>query len=124
MRGRISMRGCVRPFAGPSLSCYFRRTNMAVFWGYEDELVASDVPPRYLFNVDTEITICFPIHNFMENAAAMPRTLETWNNPFRASLLSNFPLPILEFFYRVASIFNRLLRRRYSIQFILFTTLI
>ena len=56
MRLRISIRGCVRP----SVPCYFRVTDMA-FEGKkssneiinndvvsDDEVVASDVPQRYL----------------------------------------------------------------------------
>ena len=70
MRRRISTRGCVRPSVrrsvGPSVRmsvpCYFQKTNMAVFEGKkssndiinndtmsDDEVVASYVPPRYLF---------------------------------------------------------------------------
>ena len=66
MRLRISIRGRVRPSVGPSVGwsvpSYFRTPNMAVFEGKkssndilndgimsDDEVVASDVPPRYLF---------------------------------------------------------------------------
>ena len=70
MRLRISIRGRVRPSVRrsvrrsvrPSVPCYFRMTNMAIFEGRkssnditnnnrmsDDEVVASYVPPRYLF---------------------------------------------------------------------------
>ena len=74
MRLRISIRGYVRPSVRlsvrrsvrwsvvPSVPCYFRKSNLAVFEGKkssndilndsimsDDEVVASDVPPRYLF---------------------------------------------------------------------------
>ena len=52
----------VRPSLRPSVPCYFRTTNIAVFEGNnssndviidgtmsDDEVVVSDVPPRYLF---------------------------------------------------------------------------
>ena len=65
MRLRISIRGRVRPSVGPSVgpsyvTRYFRRTNMAIFESKkssndivnngtmsDDEVVATDVPPRY-----------------------------------------------------------------------------
>ena len=59
---RISMRGSVCPTVGPSIPCYFRMMNMAVFeckkspndimkdhMMSDDEVDASDVPPRYSF---------------------------------------------------------------------------
>ena len=62
MRLRISIRGRVRPSVRPSIPCYFRTTNMAIFEDEkssiditnndtisDDEVVASYVPPRYLF---------------------------------------------------------------------------
>ena len=62
MRLRISIRGHVRPSVRPSVPCYFRMTNMANFEDKkssndvmdndiisDDEVVASYVPPRYLF---------------------------------------------------------------------------
>ena len=60
----LSMRSCpsVRRSVGPYVPRYFRTTNMAVFEDTkssndimindtmsDDEVVASDVPPRYLF---------------------------------------------------------------------------
>ena len=67
MRLRISVRGRVRPSVGPSIPCYFRMTNMAVFEGRkstndfsnndtvrDDEVVASYVSPRYLFSSNSE----------------------------------------------------------------------
>ena len=72
MRRRISIRGHVRPSVrpsvrrsvGPYVPRYFRTTNMAIFEGKrssndimtndtmsDDEVVASDVPPRYLFTI-------------------------------------------------------------------------
>ena len=61
MRLRISVRGRVPRSVGASVPCYFRTTNIAVFEGIkssndiinngtmsDDEVVASDVPPRYL----------------------------------------------------------------------------
>ena len=66
MRLRISIRGCVRPSVGRSVPSYFRTPNMAVFeceksstdivnngTMSDDEVVASDVPPRYLFTASS-----------------------------------------------------------------------
>ena len=62
MRLRISIKGHVRPSVRPYVPCYFQTTNVAVSEGKksstdiiindimsDDEVVASDVPPRYLF---------------------------------------------------------------------------
>ena len=59
-----SIRRSVGPSVGPPVLRYFRATNMAVFEGKkssngiinngtmsDDEIVASDVPPRYLFHL-------------------------------------------------------------------------
>ena len=62
MRLRISIRGRVRPSVRRMVPCYFRTTKIVVFEGKkslndfinnatmcDDEVVASYVPPRYLF---------------------------------------------------------------------------
>ena len=81
MRLRISIRGRVRPSVGPYVPRYFRTTNMAVFEGKKssndilnngtmsaDEVVASDVPPRYLLIKNLSLSFLSHLFFFAGNA--------------------------------------------------------
>ena len=74
---RRSVRPSVRPSVGPSVPRYFQTTNIAVFEGKkstndiknngtmsDDEVVASDVPPRYLFPL---MRLCFDSVDSLED---------------------------------------------------------
>ena len=90
MRLRISVRGRDRPSVhrcvGPSVLCYFRTMNMADFEGEkssndiinndrmsDNEVVASDVPPRYLLIFDARFLFHdFPV-SFFNTFSLSPR---------------------------------------------------